>query len=52
VGRVASYHLVKDKDVERYDVGIEFLDMSEQDKTVLNEFVRLLENIDLGSSAP
>jgi hypothetical protein len=26
--------------------------MSEQDKTVLNEFVRLLENIDLGSSAP
>jgi len=42
LGRVTSCLLIK-KDVEHYDTGIEFIDMSEKDKEILSEFIRLLE---------
>jgi hypothetical protein len=46
VGRVASCILTDNKDIEKYDIGIEFVEMSEKDGTILHEFIRLLENLD------
>jgi PilZ domain len=45
-GRVASCILVKKGDRERYDIGIEFLDLSERNRGLLYGFIRLLENMD------
>jgi hypothetical protein len=45
-GRVASCMPVKKEDRGRYDIGIEFLDLSERNKGLLYEFIRLLENMD------
>jgi c-di-GMP-binding flagellar brake protein YcgR len=45
-GRVASCLLVKKKEGERYDIGIEFLDVSERTRGLLSEFIRLLENME------
>lgn len=42
-GRVVSCNQVRDKDPEQYEVGIEFLDMSEEEKTELTEFLNSLE---------
>jgi hypothetical protein len=44
-GRVASCIPVKKGDRERYDLGIEFLDLSERNKGILHEFIRLLDNM-------
>jgi hypothetical protein len=51
LGRIASCLLVKNEEGEHYDIGVEFLDMSEQDREILNEFIRLLDNIDKGFSS-
>lgn len=37
LGRVASCLLIKNKDIEHYNLGIEFIEMSERDKKILNE---------------
>jgi c-di-GMP-binding flagellar brake protein YcgR len=50
LGRIASCSLVKNEEPEQYDIGVEFLDMSEQDREILNEFIRLLDNINGGFS--
>lgn len=44
-GRVASCVPVKKGDRVRYDIGIEFLDLSERNRGLLHEFIRLLENM-------
>lgn len=44
LGRVASCFLVKKMGQEHYDIGIEFLNMSEHGKEILNEFIQSLEN--------
>jgi hypothetical protein len=44
-GRVASCIPVKEGDRGRYDIGIEFLDLSERNRGFLYEFIRLLENM-------
>jgi hypothetical protein len=44
-GRVASCIPVKKGDREWYDLGIEFLDLSERNKVILHEFIRLLDNM-------
>ncbi|NWF75811.1 MAG: PilZ domain-containing protein [Nitrospirae bacterium] len=47
-GRIASCIPVKIEETEHYDLGIEFLDMSEKDREVLQEFIKLLSYIDEG----
>ena len=42
-GRVASCLSISGTDPQRYDVGIEFLDMSEEDRGKLRGFIRSLE---------
>jgi c-di-GMP-binding flagellar brake protein YcgR len=44
-GKVISCSRTKDNKIERYDIGMEFLDMTEKDKNILNEFLRLLDNL-------
>jgi hypothetical protein len=44
-GRVASCMPVKKGDSGQYDIGIEFLDLSERNRGFLHEFIRLLENM-------
>jgi hypothetical protein len=44
LGRVASCFSVKKMGQEYYDIGIEFLNMSELGKETLNEFIQSLEN--------
>ena len=41
-GKVISSFLLGDKEPKQYDIGIEFLDMSDQDKEVLKKFVKTL----------
>lgn len=43
-GRVASCLLIPEKDTERYDIGIEFINMVEKDRERLIEFIRSLES--------
>ncbi len=50
LGRITYCHLVKNKDFQRYDVGVEFIEMSESDKEILEEFIRLLDTIDKSPS--
>lgn len=50
VGRIASC-LPKERGKEaRYDIGVEFLDISERNKSILHEFIRLLNDIDKSES--
>lgn len=44
-GRVVSCFLVLDTDPERYEVGIEFINMSEESQERLKEFISSLPNI-------
>jgi len=44
LGRVASCFSVKKRGEELYDIGIEFLNMTEHGKEILNEFIQSLEN--------
>jgi hypothetical protein len=50
LGRVASCFLVRTKGQEYYDIGIEFLDMSEHGRRILHEFIRSLEDKGAGLS--
>lgn len=50
-GRVASCDLIAGKIPVFYDMGIEFLEMSEKDKDTLKEFIRLLDAIDTSPSS-
>jgi hypothetical protein len=43
LGRIASCLLIKDKNLEHYGIGIEFVEMSEGNKEKLEEFIRLLD---------
>jgi hypothetical protein len=45
LGRVASCHLTKNKDIEFYDVGIEFIEMSEKDREILVELIRVIDTV-------
>jgi c-di-GMP-binding flagellar brake protein YcgR len=45
-GRVASLNLVKERDIEHYEIGVEFLNMAEKDRHILNKFITLLGHID------
>jgi hypothetical protein len=47
LGRVISCIFVKESDYAHYDIGIEFLEMSEQDRETLKEVICLLENMGL-----
>jgi c-di-GMP-binding flagellar brake protein YcgR len=50
IGRIASC-LPKERGKEaRYDIGVEFLDISERNKGILREFIRLLNDIDKSRS--
>jgi hypothetical protein len=42
-GRVASSLLIADTVPERYDIGVEFIEMSEGDHEILAEFINLLD---------
>lgn len=50
LGRVASCLLIKNEDIERYDIRIEFIEMSERDRGILGEFIILLDTIDKSPS--
>jgi hypothetical protein len=45
LGRIIHCLLVKNKDIEHYDIGIEFIEMSEKDREILGEFIRLLDTV-------
>jgi c-di-GMP-binding flagellar brake protein YcgR len=45
-GIVASCLLVRNKDNEYYDIGIDFLEMSEREGETLNEFIGLIDTVD------
>ncbi len=42
-GRIASCLLIEGSDPESYDIGVEFLEMSDTDKQILTEFIASLE---------
>ncbi len=44
MGRIIDCLLVKD--IEHYDMRVEFIEMSEKDKEILVEFLRPLDTID------
>jgi hypothetical protein len=44
-GKVISCSRTKDNKIERYDIRMEFLDITEKDKNILNNFLRLLDNL-------
>lgn len=43
-GRIVTCQALQDTDPQRYEMGIEFVDMSETDSTILKEFITSLEN--------
>jgi hypothetical protein len=45
LGRIASCLLIKDKDIEFYDIGIEFIEMSERDREILVELIRVIDTV-------
>jgi hypothetical protein len=47
-GRIARYQAIQDTDPSRYEIGIEFSDMSKTDSTILKEFIASLENKEYG----
>jgi hypothetical protein len=49
-GRVASCLLSQDEEYENYEIGIEFLDMSDKDRDTLKEFISLLNSMDKSST--
>lgn len=42
-GRIASCHQIKDEDPKLYDLGIEFLEMSDEDRERLEKFINYIE---------
>jgi len=51
LGRVASCFLIENTKPEIYELGIEFLGMTDKDRQILNEFIRLLERKEAGSAS-
>lgn len=51
MGRFASCLMETEMNLKHYDLGIEFLEMSDKDREILNEFIRLLNNEDISSSS-
>jgi len=51
MGRVAYCRLIEQEDLVHYDIGIEFVDMPEQNGIKLGEFIRLLDNMGMSSSS-
>ena len=49
LGRVVSCDQISDRERECYEIGIEFIDMSENNKERLMEFILLLNNMDDGT---
>jgi hypothetical protein len=49
-GRIASCLLSQDEENEHYEIGVEFLDMSDKDRTTLQEFIGLLNSMDKSST--
>jgi hypothetical protein len=49
-GRTINSLLVKDKDIEHYDIRVEFIEMSEKDKEILVKFINLCDAIDKNPS--
>jgi hypothetical protein len=47
-GRIVTYQAIQDTDPSRYDIGIEFSDMSKTDGTILKEFIASLEDKEYG----
>ena len=45
LGRVASCLLIKNKDIEHYYIGIEFIEMSENDREILVELIRVIDTV-------
>jgi c-di-GMP-binding flagellar brake protein YcgR len=50
LGRIINCLLVKDKDIEHYDIRVEFVEMSEKDKEILVKFINLCDTIDKNPS--
>jgi len=49
-GRIASCLLIRDACPRAYDIGLEFTELSEQEREILVEFIRLLDTIDKSPS--
>jgi hypothetical protein len=49
-GRIINCLLVKDKDIEYYDIRVEFIEMSEKNKEILVKFINLCDSIDKNPS--
>lgn len=49
-GRIINCLLVKDKDIEQYDIRVEFIGMSEKDEEILVNFINLCDTIDKNPS--
>jgi hypothetical protein len=50
-GRVASCLQKKGEDLMHYDIGIDFVNMTEKDREILNEIIRLLKTTNDSSRA-
>jgi c-di-GMP-binding flagellar brake protein YcgR len=50
LGRIINCLPVKNKDIEHYDIRVEFIEMSEKDKEILVEFINLCDTIDKNPS--
>jgi len=50
-GRVVSCRLITKEDIDLYHIGLEFLDMSEKDRGILSEIIKLLDNMNYSSSS-
>lgn len=51
-GRVASCFMMKGRGTEHFDIGIEFLELSDQNREKIRNFTNFLDNMDKGSSIP
>lgn len=49
-GRIASCLLIRDAYPRAYDIGLEFTELSEQEREILVDFIRLLDTIDKSPS--
>ena len=45
LGRVASCLLIKDNDIEHYDIGIEFIEMLQKDREILGELIGVIDTV-------
>jgi hypothetical protein len=45
LGRVASCLLIKDNDIEHYDIGIEFIEMLQKDREILAELIGVIDTV-------